>query len=381
MQKDLINLISPGSQETQIYCTATTNKAAAVLADFTGESTKTIHSLLGLKVVNNNTTGGTSLRKTGNSEIIQDSIILIDEASYVDKHLLKIIRESTFDCKLLFIGDRYQLATVGSKECPVFTDIPNKGILTGSQRFSHDGPIAALAAQYRATIDGADFPMIQADGDIINVCTNEEFRDEIHTAFQENRDDVDHAKIIAWSNNKVHQYNGYVRSLHTKEPAFMVGERIVTNKPIVMRTPAGRQMGMIPTETMLEVSDIREAEEHGCKGWWVTIGNDFHTFQPEDQIQVDNWMKELAIASRANREWSEFFRMKEFFSDLRPIHSATVYKAQGSTYSKVFIDLQDMGRNTQWETFARMMHVAATRPSQKIYLNGLLPTRYGGVLA
>lgn len=375
----LTNLISPGQSEMSIHCTATTNKAAAVLADLSGQSTKTIHKLLGLKVSNNFKTGATSIRQIDRSNTVTDSLIIIDEASYANAQLLKFIRSSTDNCKILYIGDRYQLASVGEQECPVFTEITNKGVLQGSQRFSNTGPIASLAAEYRACIDGASFPSIQPDGKVIRHCTGTEFQAAITAEFSSPTLDSDHAKVLAWSNKKVHDYNNYIRGLHTKDLSFQRKEKVITNQPIPYRKD-GRDR-LLSTESMAIVSTVRSGVEHGIPGWWIMLEDpNIPVFQPENPLAVKAYLKVLADVAKQSRDWQAYFTAKEFFADLRPIHAATVYKAQGSTYKKVFIDLADIGRCTHTLTTARMLHVAITRASDEVYLYGQLPKRYNSII-
>ena len=374
-KSQLTQLISPGKARMTIHCTATTNKAAAVLSDLSGQEAKTIHSLLGLKVTNNFSTGATSLKKSGNYAVVENSLVFVDEASYENQHLLDMIRKSTMNCKVVHIGDRYQLATVGEKNCPVFTDVALKGVLRGSQRFAATGPIATLAAQYRATIDGGPFPDIHPDGVVIKHCTGPEFQDEINKEFGSKTINNDHAKIIAWSNNMVHAYNKYVRGLYTQDEAFQPGEMVVTNKPILIGGGSS-----IPTETLLEVTDIKPGTESGVMGWWVTLNNKVNTFQPFSQKEVKAMIKNLAEEAKVNRDWRSYFATQDFFADLRPIHAATVYKAQGSTYKKVFIDLNDIGKCTQAITVARMLLVAITRAADEVVLYGHLPSRYGSIV-
>src|SRR5690606_30589232 len=88
----LIDEIMPRYQKTcsmmgikteydEVIMTATTNKAAEVLAQATGRPTSTIHSFLNLKVQDDYTSGKSLLTKTLNWRIHSNMIIFIDEAS------------------------------------------------------------------------------------------------------------------------------------------------------------------------------------------------------------------------------------------------------------------------------------------------------------
>ena len=72
--------------------TATTNKAAAVLSDMLGRETQTIHSLLGLKLNTDYTTGKQRLIRSAGARGITNSIVFIDESSMVNRELMYFIK-------------------------------------------------------------------------------------------------------------------------------------------------------------------------------------------------------------------------------------------------------------------------------------------------
>lgn len=378
----LIHLLTNIEGNIDIHCTATTNKAAAVLQSFAEQKATTIHNLLGLKVTNNYSTGKTSLRKTGNYQVVEDSLVIIDEASYIDKHLLKLIRESTHNCKVLYVGDRYQLTAIHETVCPVFTQITDRAVLTGSERFEKDGAIATLGAQFRHAIDTGIFPkLLDKDSTgVIQRISGAEFKQLVNTEFSQRDLPDNHAKVLAWSNAKVRQYNDHIRKLYTDSQEFLIGERVVTNKPIFYQKPRSKfKKTMYSTEAMATVTGIKEGEEFNIKGWWIILDYKTRVFQPREQWMVKSYIKELTIKAKQTGDWTTYFNVIEFFGDLRAIHAATVYKAQGSTYDTVFVDLNDIGKCNQPNVVARMLHVAVTRAAKKLYLYGELPHKYSGV--
>ena len=76
--------------------TATTNKAAAVLSNFMQQPVSTIHSLLKLVVVNDYSTGSTKLKPRKDYCLIYNTLIIIDEASFISDELFKIIDDNYF---------------------------------------------------------------------------------------------------------------------------------------------------------------------------------------------------------------------------------------------------------------------------------------------
>ena len=372
---NLYDLLTDNNDQVDVICTATTNKAAAVLEGMSGQESKTIHSVLGLKVKNNTLTGETNLHQTQKPTIMRNNLIIIDEASYVNKYLLEIIRESTENCKVLYIGDEYQLTDIKEKDCPVF-NITNKSTLSSSQRFSRSGPIAQLAEGYRTAIDTGVFPRLLSDGKEILRVDGPTFQSMINNDYavlgQNN------VKVVAWTNRKVQEYNNYIRQLHTPSEAFLLGESVITNKPIPYIAGeldnGNSAYRIFSTESQGIITDIYEGEREELEGWHIQLDNKVPVFQARYPYQV----KELTDNLAKLKHWPEFFRIKDSFGDLRAVHACTVYKSQGSTYDTVYVDLADIGKCHIPTTVARMLHVAITRASNRVVLYGELPYKYRG---
>ena len=101
-------LINPKHPDYEVALTATTNKAAENLSQITGHSAGTIHSFLNLRVNTDFRTNITTLTPRKHEQL-EDYLLFIDEASYVDKQLLGYIFQLTRHCKIVFIGDPAQL--------------------------------------------------------------------------------------------------------------------------------------------------------------------------------------------------------------------------------------------------------------------------------
>lgn len=56
--------------------------------------------------------------------------------------------------------------------------------------------------------------------------------------------------------------------------------------------------------------------------------------------------------------------------DLRAAYACTINKSQGSTYDKVFIDLDDIRKCNSGEQIARMLYVAVSRARFHVYFTG-----------
>lgn len=356
-QSKLVSLLMGNEGDTPIHVTATTNKAARVIADMTGAEPKTIHSLLGLQVYDNYKTGKTNLRKTKDYQVVADSLLIIDEASFIDTKLLKMIEESTVNCKTLFIGDPYQLAPVFEAESPVFKADYSTGTLETIMR--NEGPIAKLAGKFREAVKTGQFDMnVQIDGkSVVYAATGQEFQQLVDAEFGRDDFKAEDAKVVAWTNNRVHQYNAHIQRLRG-EGDIKAGDVLVSNKP------AGK--GKISTDQIVTVASVGDPEERmGISGRIVTIGI-VRGFLPDDQQEAAALMKRYG----AVKDWENYFTIKNDWLDLRPLYACTGHKSQGSTYRKAFIDLDDISRCSVDSDMARLLYVAISRAKEQVVLHG-----------
>ena len=361
----MLKLLSDNYNNLNVVLTSTTNKAATILEESTGEETRTIHSLLGLKVQNDFKTGKVKLKKSKDSEIIHNTIIFCDEISMANSELIAEIRKSTINCKFIGIGDANQINPVFETSCPAFVEIPNQTHLTSIQRQCEGNPIIELGQKYIHALKTGKFdPTIPECEEIIHV-DGEGFRKEIHNTFNESWD-VNHGRVVAWTNSRVNQYNQYIRGLHTNSTDYEVGEYLLTNQPILDGTKV-----IAPTDSIHVISDIYAATIDDIPGHFISLNGCPPIFQAKDRDQVKSYLKRLA----AVKDWENYFRVKDNFADLRPIYACTAHKSQGSTYDTVLVDLDDIGRNNKNDEIARLMYVACTRAKHKVVLTGKLPAR------
>lgn len=370
----MINLVmGTDKADIAVYCTATTNKAAAVLSNITKKDAATIHSLLKLRVTNNYKTGKTTLTRKSTTNPIKNSLIIIDEASMVNIELLQLIRKCTTKCKVIYILDPYQMTALFEDTCCVHSDITNKSTLTSIQRQKETNgklhPIAALGEQFRKTIETGIFPKIVPDGKHILHLNNEEMQDTVDQEFT-NITNPNHAKILVWTNAKVNEYNGYVRSLHSNSDLVEVGEYVVTNKPILNGNSV-----VYPTDAIIQITAIEEEiEKYGITGHMVTLEDTATVFLPNEQWRV----KEIIKGYRKEKDWVNLFEVTDACADLRATYACTVHKCQGSTYDIAFIDLENIGKCRNPVEVARLLYVAVTRATTQVVFYGNLPNKYRG---
>lgn len=373
----LAKLIDPALIIQGYHFTATTNKAAYVLSNMLQTPTNTIHKLLGLTVQNNFKTGKVNLVKKNDCADLNHTIVFIDEASMITRELLGHIQGNISkhtNCKIVYIGDSYQLPPVKEVLCPIFQTDINNNFLSDIQRQVAGSPIIQLSTKYREMLDDhtLEWPEITDDGKIVFHYTDKEkWFDAIRTAYKAPHlpDDL---RVLAWSNDRIHEYNRWIRSFKGETGDFAIGEIVQTNKPLIRKSRI-----LAPTDSIHRILAIESTVVDDIPGYNITIngidsGNSCSVYQPIDWREAN----QLASQFAKDKNWTAFFEIKDEWADLRPIHAQTVHKSQGSTYREVFIDLSNIGKNNKWQEVARLVYVAITRASHRVHLFGQLQNRY-----
>lgn len=377
----MVQLLDPSIPKRSFTYTATTNKAAEVLRGILNQPTSTIHKTLGLRVQNDYKTGKQVLVPHTPPQPLAHTVIFVDEASMINDQLAGSIRDAIRkwdDCKLVFIGDKYQLPPVKEDVCSIFrAGAPNVHELVEIQRQAKDSPIITLASQYRSLLDlpAQGWPEILPDDkSIFRYHDKESYLEAVREAYRKSHA-PDDLKVVAWSNKRVHGYNNWIRrkvlGIHNR---YAPGDLVTTNKPLFV----DKSM-LAPTDYRLEISSVEAGTDHiegfEIDGWWISFTqfqshdsfrDDPVVFQPKNEQKVKDIQKHFA----KDKNWGPYFRIKDEWADLRPIHASTVHKAQGSTYRKVFVDMDDIGRNTRWRDVVRLLYVAITRASHEVHIYG-----------
>lgn len=366
----------------EVVLTATTNKAAEVLALSTGFPVKTIHSHMNLKVTDDYTTGVSKVTKTGSWVVHSRQIIFIDEASMVDRPLKNYLLEGTDKtCKIIYIGDHCQMAPVMETISPVYSGSIQTAHLRTPVRNADQPALQALCAQLRDTVETGVFRPIDPVPGVIDYLTDVEAQSYIDDVFKE---EIQNERVLCFSNNKVQEYNTYIRALRGYPDLFTKGEILVNNTAFQVNKD------MLRVEQDVEVIDVLSS----------TYGVNFDPSDPNVELLVydlligppgtkhGGWTvkvpaqpehyKALLKYYAQQKSWPLYYKLKNGYPDLRAKAAATVYKAQGSTYDTVLMDLADIGKCTKPDQTARMLYVGSSRPKSRLLLYGKLPPRYAG---
>lgn len=357
-----VRLINPKVRHYDVELTATTNKAAENFSMITGMSVVTIHSYLGLRVHTDYEANTTTLKPAKNNSPKEGHLLFIDEASYIDKDLLGWIFKLTRNCKIVFMGDPAQLTPVKSSETPVF-EASNfmKARLSQVVRQAEGNPIVDLSTKFRETVNSGEFFKFTPDGHHIQYMDRDTFNKAVEAEFCRPDWRYSHSKFLAWTNKRVIDYNHHIRDRALGDPNFQVGDYAICNKFVSANKKS------IKTDQLVCITSIGpDTERHGVSGNFMTLDYQVELFFPKS-LEA----KKALIKQARAMEWFHVVEEAENrWVDLRAAYACTINKAQGSTFDRVFIDLDDVSRCNSGDQIARMMYVGVSRAREQVFLTG-----------
>lgn len=363
---------------TSFAYTAPTNKAAKVLRNVTGDAC-TIYSLLGLRV---DKSGELKQVVTGKPVDLSDlDVIVVDEASMVNANLFGILETTAkrFNLKVVFMGDLAQLPPVKESVSPSLVGMCGANL---TRVMRHDNQILTFATRVREQI-GHIAPSIKIASDHdehggVWKLTARDFKMEIFNAAQRGDfADGQFAKIIAWRNVRVAEYNSIARAAlwgaEAQPGFFLPGDRVVAaglcerGDEVIMSTDDEAIVESVancvhPLEPKYHAIELKVRREDNAVVRLLVL-------HPESKTQFENDSQGLAHEARGNAKlWKRFWEHKELFHDIRYAYAITAHRSQGSTYNTVFVDYQDILYNRNRKEAFQCLYVAATRPTTKLFL-------------
>jgi exodeoxyribonuclease-5 len=359
--------------------TAPTNKAAKELKKVTG-SACTIFSLLGLRI---DKSGEVKYLVAGKAptDLSDIDVIFIDEAGMVNKNLMAILQQQCekFQVKVVFMGDIAQLPPVGESHSPVW-DEPVNVKLTKVMR--HDNQILTLVTEIREVLNSIA-PSINIrnnnDGSQgVWKMTKAEFKESIYNAAVAGGfADGSAGKVIAWRNARVEEYNDIIRhaifGAEATRGTYMIGDRIVAASPCVR---GDEQLLSTDEEALVEsVAACKHPLESKYNAFELRCRTETNkiirllVIHPSSKAQFDNDSQLMAHDAKGNgRLWKKFWEHKDLFHDVKYAYALTTHRSQGSTYTNVWVDYQDILMNRNRKEAFQCLYVASSRPTTKLCL-------------
>lgn len=363
-----------------IAITATTNKATAVIAEAMPQcmhGISTIYSFMNLRLRENFKDGTTTVIPTNKWQVHNDTLIIVDECSMVDTKLYKYLTMGiSSTSKILFIGDKNQLSPVMEPISPIYKNTMRTFEFTKPIRNADQPALMELCEQAKQTVlTGIFTPIVPVPG-VIDFVSGDQLKGVLERGYH-SEDPT--KRVISYTNNRVTQYNGFIRGLRGYLNPIVEGE-ILSNNENCQLNKATRLF----TDQLVEVVSVDETYNE-----IVTSGvQEFSLIDVTlKALNLPETYKVTVFANITDRQallkhlaqrkhWDSYFMVKNNYPDLRPIAASTAHKAQGSTYEDVIVDLGDIGKCTLLDQTARLQYVALSRPKSRLYIRGQLPERY-----
>lgn len=415
----------------KVVITAPTHKALRVLEHSSGKHGMTIQSLCGLRPnidVEDYDIENPQFKPIGEPKMHEYRLVIIDECSMINPGLFKLLVHTANIChtKILFLGDELQIPYVAkdnsdpNRMSPAFTNVDAYFRLTQIVRQEAGNPLLELFGIIRSDLinDTRNFYQyillnrkeINDKGQGYTILNKLDFRTKVVEMFASDNfsKDLNYVRLIAYTNECVQFWNGYVRqevlnnptSMITKDDMFTAYRTVFDEykSPIIINSED------YVVETMRYY-----VSENGLGCYCITLRSAIDNkvtpmFKIIDYWDEDNMEKfghllnavhYKALTGTDRSRWFRYFRFKDIHllmtdfrlnksnknrlvaKDIDYGYGITAHKSQGSTFKNVCIDLDDIiYARTRWGTRVRrepnealkLLYVAMSRASHHAYL-------------
>jgi hypothetical protein len=370
---------SPFWRAPKIVLTAPTNKATGVLDEKAKElklpvDVSTIHSLLGLKMKWAKDEQILVEDRQGEDKFSEYDYVVIDEASMLGEEILRYVcraQKRSENC-VIFMGDPCQLPPIGEKESRSF-NAPEQTELKQVVRQAKGNPIMDLGIYLRESIlaPTSHYPRRLfefVDNEHIFYTPLADNEDTILSAFASpDERDIRH---VAWTNKVVDSWNNKIRDriYGFDREDWVRGELIVTTAPVLDPYEDGI---VFSTDTLLKIQNTPELHMHQGVMCWQLKCESHYMYVIADQGRKEYRTRKEELLREAKldgKKWRKFYEFMEAFSSVKPAHSLTVHRSQGSTFDDVYVSFQNILVNPNRRESLQCLYVAVTRPRGRLFL-------------
>ena len=317
-----------------------------------------------------------------------------------DLFTLLITEAKKSGTRILFMGDAAQLPPVGEQLSQVFL-LPNKSELTKVERQKNDNPLMLIYDAIRNNLTSIADKFIHSTSlnnkseGIIFTSLYKEFEKKAIELFNSNeyKTDKDFVKLLTWTNDDVKYWNTTIRNSifnNPKEPVLK-GDLLMAYNTV--QVGYSQFIENSADYEVLETSDNITADGLNVINVKLDLIDD-----PGNPMNVniltpgtDNYVKFLQIfnaklnAAKANRKlWPQYFEFKNKYllleslygpgnqlivkKDLDYGYAITIHKSQGSTYTNVLVNENNIDKNINHSERNKLKYVAFSRPTENAYV-------------
>ncbi len=402
----IINFIEQNGYDYALC--APTHKAALVVRNYVDREVTTLHSLLALSpkldifkldLRELQFESGKNI-----SQIPYKGVVIVDEASMINDDLFDLLEEKCkeFGSKIIFSSDKMQLQPVKSKYYSKVYSVKNKFGLTKIYRQDSENSIMPILETLRThSLDTLD----SCQGKTGSLYIQSELSDFIKESlpkFKEisNSLNVLKTRILAFTNNRVQNYNAAVKNLLFGKEEYNVGELLTAYSN-------GNYRGDKYYNSMDYIVQVvqpctKSIANINVNGYMLSLWDPYYKKQfkvfmlsrynnPEEVfISIAAKIESIrleAIYSKdrktRGRIWGEYYELLNSFAtpidlifDNRVIvtksfdygYAQSIHKSQGSNYDEVFIDWRNTKVCKEEEFRRQLQYVALSRTRSNAYI-------------
>jgi exodeoxyribonuclease-5 len=404
-----------GLNNNEIIVTAPTHAAKKVVAKKSNRKAETIQKLLGLRLdtdVEKFDPEKAVFSQQADPEMRNYKLVVIDESSMINSELYKLIVKEAkqWQTKVLFTGDRRQLPPVNEQVPIALINEGSNHDLVQVVRQKNDNPLLELLDTLVGDIENGtkNFNQYLLRGDLASINSKGEGyifvrnkRDFFEMAIEDYKTeefskDLNHCKILAWTNTAVNGWNQQIRnSLHRTLEPFVPNDIVTGYKTIVDEYNA---LLLTNSEDYIvhSVSDFMSDKNVNMYKVTLMENETFNILSPLFIVKPSDYEKFVLLYNhyyqyarvngKRGRERFLLFRNKylvhnnindsvyeqqygeKLFVTSKDIdygYAITVHKSQGSTYENVYVDLRDIAKNFKTAEKRSLLYVALSRASKK----------------
>jgi len=397
-----------------VVVSAPTHKAKKVIANTTKKDAQTLHALLGLRPdveLAEFNPNSPIFNQIAMARINDYNFVIIDEASMVNDELYNLILTTIKGnkTKILFMGDPAQIPPVGERESVVFNQASNEfHQLTKIERQNDTNPLAFVYDALRNNLYDPDGGFLRRSNmndlgeGVIFTLDKQEFRAAILEKYRspDFKKDTDFVKVIAYTNKTVMASNKVIRNelLGEGTDIVEVGDILMGYRSV---TAEQRNRNIIENSAdyhVMSKSGLGQSID-GINGFMVKLRENLAQgeFKFTDVFIVDtndinnlhfygekhDYYRDMGKVDK--KKWTKYYDFRRnnllmttidtyrnglargsgdvIVKDLDYGYCITAHKAQGSTYTHVFVLENDISINWKIKERNQIKYVAFTRPS------------------
>jgi len=379
------------SDFSNVVMLAPTHKAVEVLGRKTSRNVNTVHSAFGLRPKPDGKGGYKFVpTKEGKDDFVWGSLLIIDEASMIPHQLYEMVidEQENSNLSVIFCGDPAQLPPVNENPSPALDH--DGHMLENIVRQEKDNPTIQTSMEVRESDNPKQFSFstkTKGDQGIDVVDDRSELIEKAIESFDTDvyRKKGDHVRILAYRNDVVETYNEICRELLYGDTGeqFIEGEWLVATDPWY-GTNREFKAPKIQNSEEFVVKDKEPSSLYGFDTWVLEILSSPDSNEEPRYIEVlnrneipryENKLDNLAEKAMnkpnkgdANEVWTTYYDYKECFAHVDYSYSMTVHRSQGSTFTKTFVDMEDINQCPNPNEIGKLKYVATTRASKKLVI-------------